>query len=542
MNKKILIIFAFTHFLFPHLLHAQDSLKTNVFNVEKTLKPILSEAIKIQSNPNPEVPEIKSPTFDYTKIPDGRHNASPTIYAIRPLSMGTSLLPKLKNNYTILGYGNLNSPLFETYLSTGRSKELQAGIFLKHFSSNPNNNAFSNNTIDAFVKKFSTNGVLESDVKYFRNNIYLYGLPDNVSQTASPDRQLFQTFALKGSYSNIVKDSNELAYKIGLSNNYFFDNNNIGENTFKLYADIGKRIQGNMLEVKSELVISDIKYSGVDFQRTIFDFDPRYTLEMEKMYLELGFNSCVSVDTSEATIPNIFPVAEVGYTIIEKKIVAFAGITGNENYHTYQDIANENPFIHRFDFRKTRTNFEVYGGVKGKLSPQTSFILQAGWSSVQNLLFYAVDSGSHYTQRVIYDTSNAGVTHLKAELSHEFNSDFRFTFTINYYKYNLQLAQPFSRPTLETKLNVMYNIGDKFILRADIFTMNERHALVYGSATTTDVTLKGLVDLNAGIDYLYNKNIAVFLNFNNLTNNLYQRWYAYPVYGFTLLGGLKVTF
>jgi len=108
----------------------------------------------------------------------------------------------------------------------------------------------------------------------------------------------------------------------------------------------------------------------------------------------------------------------------------------------------------------------------------------------------------------------------------------------------LDIPHPYSLPTFETKINLMYNIGDMFILKADVFTMNQRYALLMGAnGTSTDVTLKGLVDLNAGIDFRYTKTVTVFLNVNNITNNMYQRWYTtYPSYGFNLLGGLAVTF
>lgn len=156
-----------------NLVYAQDSLKANVFSIEKVLKPMLSESMKIQSNPNPEVPEIKIPVFEYANIPDTIHKTSPTIYTIKPLSMGTSLLPKLKNNYTKIGYGNINTPLLEVYLNSVRNKDLQTGIFAKHLSSNPSGyNTFSNNTVEGFVKKFNTNGVIEGDVNYYRNNVY----------------------------------------------------------------------------------------------------------------------------------------------------------------------------------------------------------------------------------------------------------------------------------------------------------------------------------------------------------------------------------
>ena len=543
MNKMIKYILIAMLLLSTNLLQAQDSLKANVFNVDKVLKPMLSESIKIQSNPNPEVPEIKNPVFEYVNIPDTIHRTTPTIYTIRPLSMGTSLLPKLKNNYTKFGFGNIYSPLLEVYLNSVRNKELQAGVFAKHFSSNPGGyNAFSTNTVEGFVKKFSPTGVLEGDVNYYRNNVFLYGFqPEYLAPAKSDVRQLFNTFELKGSYSNIVKDSSSILYKVGFNYYNFSDAYDTSENDFKVYADILKTFQGNPLEVKVQLNITDLKKSSVDYQRVYFDLNPRYTFKFDAFYLKVGFNSTIFSD-SVTKKPFFFPVVETGYALIPKSLTAFGGITGDLKRNTYRSIETENPFVRNTAYNNTINNFEIYGGFKGQLGPQTSFVLKASWKTVQNQLFYAVDSSRYNAQSVFFD-STTSITNLKAELTHEFGDQFRIALTVNYYSYDLKIAHPYSRPTFETKLNAMYNIGDLFILKADIFTMNQRYAKVYGAnGSSSDVLLKGLIDLNMGIDFRSSKTITFFLNFNNITNNTYQRWYGYNSYGWNLIGGMAVTF
>jgi hypothetical protein len=50
-------------------------------------------------------------------------------------SLGTALLPKLKNNYTRIGFGNYVTPMFEIYLTSLRNKNWQGGVFAKHLSS-----------------------------------------------------------------------------------------------------------------------------------------------------------------------------------------------------------------------------------------------------------------------------------------------------------------------------------------------------------------------------------------------------------------------
>jgi hypothetical protein len=63
-----------------------------------------------------------------------------------------------------------------------------------------------------------------------------------------------------------------------------------------------------------------------------------------------------------------------------------------------------------------------------------------------------------------------------------------------------------------------------------------------GTVNTSDFEMDPFTDLNLGIDYRYNKSFSAFVQFNNIANNRYQRFYAYPVYGINVLGGFTFTF
>ena len=117
--KKSLVTLSFV--ICAATVVAQDTLRTNGYDVIKDFKPTLTDIIKIASNPNPEVPEVTAPKLEYT-LPNIIHKAEPTLYTIKPLSMGTALLPKLRSNFFKLGYGNYGSPLLEGYLNTVRNK------------------------------------------------------------------------------------------------------------------------------------------------------------------------------------------------------------------------------------------------------------------------------------------------------------------------------------------------------------------------------------------------------------------------------------
>jgi outer membrane receptor protein involved in Fe transport len=527
---------------------AQDTLRTDWVDVVKAFKPILSESMKIQSNPNPEIPETQTPVFSY-EVPEKRMDGQPTLYTIKPLSLGTSLLPKLKNNYTKIGYGNYNAPLFETYLNTTRNKNLQAGLFVKHLSFNPNGDRqFSNNTVYGFGKRFLGSGILSADALYYRNvvNLYGYKLPTGIKLAdVGPNnniKQKFQTIEGKVAYQNILKDTSKLSYKLDGGFYNFSDNRDVTENDFKLYGTFGKRINGNPLDIKTGVNISNLKFGNTEYNRVFVDINPRYKLNMDQLYINLGFNSTFFNDSTGTTF-YFFPIAEAGINLIKNSLTTYVGITGNLQRNTYRSIANENPFVRSAGFRNTENSFELYGGLKGIISPQTSFLLNASLANVKNLLFYVGDSANLNSQKVVFDTKSSSVFNVKAELNHEFGNQFLLGFVMNYYSYSISIKAPYSMPTFTTQLNLGYNMSDKFLWKASVLTMNKRESGIEVAPNTINATtLKGFVDLNLGLDYRYTKNISLFVNLNNLTNNEYERWVNLPVYGFNVMGGLTVSF
>lgn len=536
--KKIAAYISLTCFTLA--AYAQDTLRTDGIMVIKEFMPRLAEVIKIPSNPNPEVPEVKAPRLEYT-LPETRLGTTPTVYTIKPLSMGTALLPKVKTNYFRLGYGNYNSPLLEAYLSTTRNKTSQAGVYARHLSASPSGNrTFSDNDIKLWGKRFLDKGVVNTQVGYNRNVIHYYGYRPETLQPAKRDlRRQYSALDLNAGYSNIIKDTARFKYSIDAHFYNFIDNNSTVENDFKLKGDFSKRINGNPLHAEVLVNTNNTKTSAYNYGRVFVDFNPDYTLLMNNAYIKLGFNSTL-VNDSAGNKVYFYPKAEIAYQLKPKALTAFGGITGKLNRTTYRGLAAENPFISAWGLNNTSNSFELYAGFKGEISAQTSFLLQFSSAVVQNMVFYGFDSAS-FGQRTIFDTTKISVTNIKAELNHEFGEKFHFQFVMNYFGYNkLQVAAPFSRPTFTTRTNFMYNVGDKFILRGDAYTMNKRKSIEIPN--NNQVTLGTIVDLNLGLDYRYSKTVGLFLNFNNITNNQYQRWYNYKVYGFNLMAGLSVTF
>jgi hypothetical protein len=474
------------------------------------------------------------------------------MYAIKPISLGTALLPKLKNNYTRLGFGNYMTPMFEIYLTSLRNKNWQGGVFAKHLSSTSDKefNNFSNNTLYVFGKRFFDAGSIAADAYYYRNVVYLYGYnPDDVIRPKQDTSKLvYNTIDVKLAYENKVKDSNDLSLKINANYYNYSNNREVTDNDFVAGGIFSKRYVGVLFDLKTAININNTGFKNFSYNRTYFDFNPRVTLNDVDFYLKGGFNVTYMSDSNRSDQSGVFfyPLAEAGYHIIKQKLTTYAGLTGDYKKNTFRSISSENPFtLGRSDtalhgIYNTNKQIEFYLGLKGSLGKRTFISIYGSVANYKNMLFFGFDS-SNSSQLPLYDNGKVTLTTMQLELNHHFGEKFRTGLTLTSYNYSMEkLLSPYSKPTFEAKWNNSLNLADKFLFRLDLFYMNERTA--YNISNRKEVKLNAMVDANFAIDYRYNKNVSAFLNINNFANNQYKRWLNYNVYGFNVLGGMTFTF
>lgn len=533
----------------------KDSIIDNsVVDVVKTFKPILSDAIKIPIQPNPDKPETKKPVYIYD-LDVQTVQIAPNIYTIKPLSLGTSLLPKLKNNYSKIGFGNYNSPLVEFYLNTVRNKQMRAGIFYKHISANGNENEtnFSNNTLHGNFNYFKSNQRYTVDAYYHRNRVQLYGRPDSFEFNADQGKIVYNLIDVKAGASNTPKDSASFSHQTQVHYYSYSNQAKQQENNLGIYTTLTKSFEQLPVALQAGFRMNQYDSAGTAYNRRFFYLNPEIKLEENNYYLKAGFNTFFETDSTDSK-GYFFPKAEAGFQIIPKMFEVFGGLTGNVQVNTFRSITTENPFIQNPIQSNTVHKLELYGGFKGQLSPQCGFHIQSSSSQLENNLYFiyrAQDSlkltdPSAGSQIAVYDGTKGTLTQLQIHVYYQKGEKWRINMStfINNYKMD-KLTDAFGRAEFESKLNIWYNIADKIYTKFDLFYIGER---AFGSNTISNLTpvkrglMNAYTDVNLGFEYRYKKHISTFLQLNNLTNNNYQRWAAYTNYRFNLMAGFTFTF
>lgn len=568
MKKSIIYLFQAATFICMHLIasdtYGQRDTVTHINDIEviKTFKPVLSDAIKIPVNPNPEIPVIPKPEVHLVPV-DYILETQPTIYTIKPLSAGTAILPRLKTNYSRLGYGNYNTPYAEFNLNTTRNKTWNSGLYLQHFSSNPIEDneklrQFSQNQIQGYTRYYLPKATVSGMLQYQRNGYNLYGLADSIRTKLKDNAAyeiLYHNIEAKAAFESTIKDSGAINYKCNLSYFMFMNPYNISEQNINLAAHFSKMHEGVFYEIKSSFNSDHTRFGTGDYTytRNIFQLAPHATLSNDNYNLHAAMNFMFMGDSSGSSQEHfaMLPTFEAEYYVIPGKLSFMGGLRSQFIQNTFRSIAQENPFlisskdsstaalIKALPISNTRNKVEFFIGFKSCIGNANNLEASVSIANYSQMMFYQLAPNNLY-QTPIYDEGNLTLTKYSAAYFRQFSEKFRLGMSAKYYNYSMgKLDNPFGRSNMEAMFQAAYNLQQKITLRTDVFYLGER---TFKNENGMKETANPISDINIALDYRYSKTVSAFINCNNISNNQYKRWMNYPVYGFNALAGLTITF
>jgi hypothetical protein len=503
-----------------------------------------------------------------------------SVEPIKPANISTtSLLPTLYNSYAKIGIGSELMPLGELYVNSKWNSKYIWGIHAKHLSSFGN---FTNYAPAQFDRtKVDLNGAyirpkysLKSALHYNNQGLHYYGwqIP-----TDSIDRkEIAQRYHDAGglfSYQSHKADSATFNYGVTADYNYFTNQktyldtngdwrareNNVGVQFFGKYSN-GKEI------ISGELAVRNNRYNygspgdtnfiaadtGFVYNNTLVTLKPKITtlLKDNRFKAELGVD--LSVEAAEKAKFYVFPLIELKYALFDNIFIPYAGLRGGIKQNSLKALVNQNEFIlTNQELRNENTAIDFYAGIKGVLSKNISFNASASFARVKDKAFFITDTlfsvGNKF--RAIYDTLN--LTTIEASLTYQLNDKIKIDGVGRYFSYALlNNSFAWNLPDWQGIIRGHYNILDKLIFNLDFNLEGGRKALVYENGD--DIieennqfakNLGVIADINLGAEYrLEKKRLSVFIQFNNIASQSYQRWYNYPVQRFQVMGGITARF
>jgi uncharacterized protein YxeA len=532
-----------------NISYAQNTINKEV-EVVKPYIPVVSDASKINSLPVFNDTMVIKPTFNYHIVPTVI-NTEYQLNAINPAKMVSMPLTKLYNNYLKLGLGNYGTPMAEFYMNSQRSKKYAAGLFLHHQSSGGKIKlengkkvfaGYADNEATVFGKKFFDKSFLYGDARISGNTVYHYGYKPELDTSLEKGdiRQKYFTVAINAGLRSSHNDSSDLSYHFGFGYQYTRNRFSQSEGDLRLFAEGSKLYKNNLVGLKTSLLVlkPNDKLDTMGYANSIFSLQPFIVLTSPEYRLEGGLNLIFENQYGELKF-YMYPDAELSINIAKDVLVGFVGLKGQIREHSYRSIAEENPFIRPdLKVRNTLASASIFGGLRGSLGANASFIAKAEFTQFKYDYFFVNDTSTELQNQfaVVYD--NTQRFNLYLETNYDYSQSLSFALKANYNNYHLDKeAYAWNRPNFDLTFSTKYNLRNKILVNLDVISIGKRYAKLYDKVENKK-ELPGIVDFNIGLEYRYTKILSAWLKVNNLTASKYYMWNNYPTQGLNLMVGI----
>lgn len=577
--------FAFTLVLIAQFSFAQkkdpkkeENIGTEVVNVVKPYTPTISDAFKVSETP---------------VLDDAENNKKEVIkYNIFSFPVASTFTPskgkaegvekekeaKLFNNYATFGGGNYGALNAELFVNQELGANDYVGGMFRHLSSQGGiknvelDDSFYDTSIDL------TYGIREKDLSWnldlgYQNQIYnWYGLPTGFGATLTP---LDKTNLIDGMNPQHVYNNIYVGSKISLEDsfvkeasvkfNHFSDAFGSSENRFYAKPSFELNISDKL--VKTNVIVDYLNgnfeknYSNtnsIKYGFANFGIAPSFVMNEDDWTVNIGVGLFYSLDLeNDKNQFLIYPQINASLKVVGDLMIFYAGAEGNLEQNTYSDFVNENHFLSpTLDIKPTDKQYDIFAGLKGKLTNTVSYNLRASYVNERNkALFKSNDYNENNTNEnyafgnsleVVYDDTKTVSFYgeLKADISEDVT--FGIDGTFSSYTNDLQ-SEAWNLPAVKLNANVNFNITEKWYAGANVFYVGERkdqklNTDIFYVVPPSPTTLDSYFDVNAHVGFKYNDQLTAFLRANNITNKGYQKWLDYPVQGFQVVLGANYKF
>ena len=531
----------------------------------------INQANKLSFWPEFRENVVELPPITYNLIPNKLGvNIEPKLIKPAKVKIDESL-KKLYRGYLRAGFGVYTTPLVEGYYMDGRSRNGTYSVGFRHLSSGGGNvawadsvpDAFSNNELRLWGKRFMGKHALEAGFDWNRNVVHYYGVrteqfPD-VDLTDAVHQQKFNNIDGYLRLTSYFRDSTKTNYSGQVMFYNYRDAFNSNENNVDVHGH-GRRFVG------SELYSGDFYLNYNQYQFTdpldpteklvtndnvILGIVPQVSTIHERWRVNVGAG--IFLDAKGEQPFHFYPRAEAKYNLISNLFIPYVGVTGNLERTTFKTITTQNPWvITNPELKSVNNKLELYGGVRGTISSNASFNARIARNRFEDWIYFANDStqsnGNQF--RPIYDDMTR--LQIMGEVAINTNGALDLTLRGDYFIYGDigQQLHPWDQPTTRVTLLTSYNIEDKLIATAEVYTVGKRKAKSFAEVPdaqlendgTYTVDLKGYADLNLNVEYRYTKRVSAFVRLNNMVGGRYQQRVNYRVQTFNAMMGATYSF
>lgn len=548
----------------PARTYAQTKSYNEEITVVAPYEPSIPDAFKISLSPKTGDSDFQIPKLSYSiksKPFDTRMEVEP----LSPVKMVSEPLAKLYRNYLRVGLGIYMTPYAELFANTMRSKDHAVGVHFKHLSSSGDlkDYAFSGNSTnlaEVTASKITETHTLSGKIFFERNVVHHYGFQtDSLDFDTVPNkhdlRQRYMIAGMEASYKSNYTEKDKINHAFGISYYHLADLFEARESNIRFDASADKQFKlFDLTDIQQAgLALSVNHYTQRDslgkLGSNIIGIKPFISTN----YQEYSFYAALNISVADDSITklHVYPLIEAKLRIIPNALEVYAGISGNISRQNYRDLSSENPFIiSDLRLRFTQEKFKFYGGVTSNIGRNLDLSAAASISTIDNMPFFVNDTSSPLQNKFTLAYDDVNVLRLSADAT--FRSSDKLSMTVHgaYQKFDMNSEdKPWHKPAMILGFTGRYNIREKIVVTGDLTWNGKSYARVLLPVEEQTIyrkfeasELKGYADVSLGLEYRYTKLLSAFMQFNNIGNVRYFRWYNYPSQRFNFMAGITFAF
>ncbi|WP_288883757.1 TonB-dependent receptor [Pedobacter panaciterrae] len=529
---------------------------TEEIEVVRPYKPILAEAVKLRRSPDLNDIKTYKAKFNYS-LTDRKLELNSDINKLQAQEVVAEKQEELINNYIKGGFGSAKTIFGEAYINLGRDEAMQAGGYFQHFSQSGklNKQQSSQQKLSVFGRSIGDVVTLSGRVNFQRNGLYFYGIDkNNPTLNPDPEKQTLNFFEAEGELVNkYTEDPDALSYALKLNGYIWSDKFNAKENSVVLNGYVNKRISKFNLGLAASTEFGSTKDELVSVGNNLLKLNPYIRLQASGVKITAGINFVQEFGAFSSS--RIFPAVTADFTLIPDYLQIFGEVKGDVNRSSLKQFSDENPFLNNnITIRNSIEKLSISGGIKGTGGPGFGYKARVYHKSIEDMPLFVNNFSNFNKFDVIYDFGTMKLIGIEGELSVQVSDALKWTGKLNFEDYKPAAeTQSWFKPQMRLSSDLSYVINKKVTLNASVTLQDDSKAKIYTAAPAnpyytpdpaneTVVTVKGFVDLGAGVSYKINNKFSAFARANNLLNSSYSRYLHYEVIGLNVFGGISYSF
>ena len=534
MTKNIL----FALFLLAcFTVNAQDTSRKKTINITSTFKPVLRTPYKIGFAASAALSDSVRPSLQYL-VPVQNLSFSFLPAPLKPLAFQDSMLAAERNKaYIKLGFGNFTTPYAKAAVGFGdgvKSNGSLEGDYTSSKGKMPYQQFSKYGLRGSAILNVNETNDLRLHAGLNGNTTYRYGFNPDTLKFSKDSLKLVYTDVNGGaSFSNRRDKEAVIWYDPSVDFHFFGDNNHGKETQFNFNLPLEKNITDKIaVQVGVSGMLDKFTGDNASFSNNLFMVNAGVKTSITDN-IQLRAGVIPSWNNKEF---KLLPDIEADFLLNGSSFVFQAGWKGYYTEQTFRSLVAFNPWIQQPDSFTNTRNSEFFGAIKAVVDEHFSFRIKAGYTAQANVPLFVNDFGDGKTYRVFVEPKMNKVN-LSGELAYIKGEKFQWYNTVSLSTFGgIDFApKAYGLLPFELHSSARAQIIKDLYLKADLY--NFAGTWYEDKAGDTKKSGSGF-DLNAGAEFKLLSKLDLWLQFNNILNQKYQRWNQYPVLGFQVLGGV----